>query len=247
MKKIKILIAATAMLFFGCQSLNAQWTFNGNNIYNTNSGNVGIGTPYPSQKLTIGKGNVLLPSAYLGNEGNLYFGGITDQSQVGMRLFGGTINGGSINGGMIDVRSKTLTEGLIFRVDNYYGGTERMRICANGNVGIGTDLTSNFNNYKLSVNGSIRAKEVVVETGWADFVFEKDYQLKSLTEVENFIKINKHLPEVPSAKEVEENGVTLGKMNAVLLQKIEELTLYMIALKKQNDVLTEKITTLVHE
>ncbi len=89
--------------------------------------------------------------------------------------------------------------------------------------------TTNYNsNYLLQVGGTIRAKEVKVETGWSDFVFEPDYELKPLGQIEDFINENGHLPDIPSAKEVEENGISLGEMDAKLLQKIEELTLYVI-------------------
>jgi hypothetical protein len=98
-------------------------------------------------------------------------------------------------------------------------------VVTNGNVGIGTSNPVN----KLDVKGIIRATEVKIETGWADFVFNDDYHLKPLSEVNTFIKENKHLPEIPSATEVKENeGVNLGEMQLKLLQKIEELTLYLI-------------------
>lgn len=101
-------------------------------------------------------------------------------------------------------------------------------IDANGDVSIGT---SNTMGYKFSVNGNIRAKEIKIETeNWPDYVFEPSYQLHDLNALEKFIKTNKHLPEVPSAKEVENNGVNLGEMNAILLKKIEELTLHVIEL-----------------
>ena len=113
----------------------------------------------------------------------------------------------------------------------------RFLIDANGNVGIGT-ITPGA--YRLAVNGKIRAKEVKVETGWSDFVFEDDYDLPTLAEVEQFIKVNKHLPEIPSAQEVAENGVNLGEMEAKLLQKIEELTLYIIQQEKRIKQLESK-------
>lgn len=103
-----------------------------------------------------------------------------------------------------------------------------------GNTGIGTAPNTNF---RLSVNGFVRAKEVVVETGWSDFVFHDGYYLPPLSEVEQFIKNNGHLQDIPPASEVRENGVGLADINTRLLQKIEELTLYMIELNKQIELL----------
>lgn len=117
---------------------------------------------------------------------------------------------------------------------------ERLRITSSGNVGIGT---SNPGVYKLNVIGKIRANEIVVDNEGADFVFGDEYKLQSLEEVENFIKTNKHLPEIPSAKEVQENGLSLGEMQTKLLQKIEELTLYIIELKKENLEIKKMIKT----
>jgi hypothetical protein len=107
---------------------------------------------------------------------------------------------------------------------------ERMRIRPNGNVGIGVVNPTQ----KLEVNGTIKTKEVnVTATGWADYVFKPDYELTSISEVERFIRENGHLPNLPSEKEVFENGVNLLEMNVKLLEKVEELTLYVIGLKKE--------------
>lgn len=103
----------------------------------------------------------------------------------------------------------------------------------NGNVSIGSNAGTDPN-YKLSVDGAMRAREIEVNlSSWADFVFEDDYQLAPLSEVEAYIEENNHLPNVPSANEVTENGVNLGEMDAILLRKIEELTLYTIELSKE--------------
>jgi len=100
----------------------------------------------------------------------------------------------------------------------------------NGNIGIGTSTP----NEKLTVNGKIRAKEIKVETAnWPDYVFKSSYPLMPLTKVESFIKEHGHLPEVPSVKEVEKDGIEVGANQAILLKKIEELTLYIIEQDKQ--------------
>ncbi len=112
---------------------------------------------------------------------------------------------------------------------NYY-----MFISDKGNVSIGTDDSKG---YKFAVKGKMIAEEIVVKLhgNWPDFVFKKEYGLMSLEDVECFIKEHSHLPNIPSASEVEEAGIPLGEMNAKLLQKIEELTLYLIELKKENE------------
>ena len=97
-----------------------------------------------------------------------------------------------------------------------------------GTVGIGTATVPT--GYRLAVDGNIMAEEIQIQLShtWPDYVFEEDYDLKPLSEVEAFVKANKHLPEVPSAKEVASEGQRLGEMNAILLKKVEELTLYLI-------------------
>ena len=113
-------------------------------------------------------------------------------------------------------------------------GTPKMRISRSGNVGIGT--TNIEAGYKLSVNGSVRATEVKVEAyPWPDYVFASDYELKTLADTKGYIDEHSHLPGMPSAKEVEENGIALGEMNAKLLEKIEELTLYVLQLHDRNN------------
>jgi hypothetical protein len=117
----------------------------------------------------------------------------------------------------------------------------------NGNLGIGTTNPDE----KLTVKGKIHTQEVRVDMSGPlvpDYVFAEDYKLKSLQEVEDYIKENKHLPEIPSAQEIEKNGLMLAEMNMNLLKKIEELTLYIIEMKKenvnQNEIQNEKIKTL---
>jgi len=103
------------------------------------------------------------------------------------------------------------------------------------NVGIGT---MNTGSYKLAVEGKIGCREINVLAGpFPDYVFENDYNLLPLNAVEAYIKENKHLPDVPSANVIAENGMNLGEMNLILMKKVEELTLYLIDLKHANDKL----------
>lgn len=106
-----------------------------------------------------------------------------------------------------------------------------------GNVSIGTTVSPV--GYKLAVGGKLIAEEVVVklQTSWPDYVFEKDYKLPSLEELQLFINEHNHLPGIASAKEVQDNGINLGELNTQLVKKIEELTLYIIDLKKEVDLL----------
>jgi len=108
-----------------------------------------------------------------------------------------------------------------------------------GTVGIGLPATNSA--YKLSVNGDIRAKRVVIETNWPDYVFEKDYKLKTLQQVDEFIQANGHLPEMPTQQEVKANGGDLGELVKLQMQKIEELTLYVIALNKKIEELSKTV------
>jgi hypothetical protein len=117
---------------------------------------------------------------------------------------------------------------------------------ASGSIAIGTTCVPPVGSpYKLAVNGTIVCKEINVEMPvsgcFPDYVFEKDYKLTPLHELEKFIAANKHLPEIPSAKEVEENGMKMGEMNVLLLKKIEELTLHLIEQDKKIKELQTKI------
>lgn len=112
---------------------------------------------------------------------------------------------------------------------------------SSGNVGIGTIAPQ----YKLAVNGTIGTREVIVtNTGWADYVLKPGYALKPLSHIEAYIRENQRLPEMPSEAEVKEKGVSLAEMQAKLLAKIEELTLHMIELDKQDKALREKLAGL---
>jgi hypothetical protein len=201
-----------------------------------NAGNVGIGTTNTTGKLAI-DANTAAPSIVLHVTNTA--GGANNNGAV---TFGGS---GSSAGsyGFIDynpnsaagVRYSALGP-LVFGSNTNVGYststfTEAMRVTASGNVGIGTQNPDT----KLAVNGTVHADQVIVDANvpTPDYVFDKSYDLPTLDAVKTFIDKNHHLPEIPSAAEVAKNGQNLGGMNMLLLKKVEELTLYLIAKDKK--------------
>ncbi|SHM97010.1 tail fiber protein [Flavobacterium chilense] len=160
------------------------------------------------------------------------FAGWTTSTAENMKSINYEVNGLPVNTNILsNIQNYTPNMNETHQVNNF--------LIMGNNVGIGTMAPDE----KLTVRGKIHTQEVRVDMAGPlvpDYVFANDYKLKSLQEVEDFIKENKHLPEVPSAQEIEKNGLMLAEMNIKLLQKIEELTLYMIELKKENDVIKKE-------
>ncbi len=188
-------------------------------IIKNNTGFIGIGTTDPTNsKLHISKSNT---EPY-------------PNEQIRLQSVGGS----APSTWRFDV---IADNGMFSIVDNSIG--RRLNIDALGNIGIGTEHPD----AKLTVKGDIHTQEVTVDLQGAiapDFVFEEDYDLKTLEETEEYIQANKHLPEIPSASEMKENGFELKKMNLRLLQKVEELTLHLIEQNKEIKTLKEKVAKL---
>jgi len=203
------------------------------------TGNVGVGTSNPQFKLDV-NGNVH-------HQGKLSIG--TTYNGFALNVAGNAyVIGGHtfINEGYGYLSASAVTgmfpsaSDIVFRINNI----EQMRIDQNGNMGIGVSNPSE----KISINGNVRAKKVIVsQTGWPDYVFDSSYSLRSLSEVESFIAKNKHLPDMPSAKEVDEKGISVGDNQALLVKKIEELTLYLLDIHKENLGLKKELIQLKEE
>ncbi|MVT08652.1 hypothetical protein [Chitinophaga tropicalis] len=177
------------------------------------------------------EGNDVDAGTYIGVEAYSTTGGQVKSFALEHKFYG------KLNSAINFYRGGDMTGGFMTFSTNT--GVERMRIDANGNVGIGTTATQQ---YKLAVEGTIGARRLRIDQGtWADFVFDPGYKLPSLMEVEQYIKVNRHLPDVPSTNEVKENGIDVGEMNKVLLQKVEELTLLLIQEHKEKEEIKKEL------
>ena len=204
-------------------------------ILNSN-GNVGIGTATPTQALNVVGRIGVSPSGTGSDEG--YNGGLMITKPQASGQYINLIRSGIVPWSIGTVyNSSTFAIGIGKSPDAGFTAPF-FNIDTNGNVGIGTTIPDS----KLTVNGKIHATEVVVDVNIpADYVFNSNYKLMPLHEVEKYVNTNNHLPEIPSASEIKKNGMSMGEMQNKLLQKIEELTLYIIDQQKKIEVLEQKV------
>ncbi|GCC50447.1 hypothetical protein SanaruYs_06620 [Chryseotalea sanaruensis] len=220
---------------------NAILYNSGNAFFN---GNVGIGVSQPGAKLEVnGNINVGSPnSVVLGYGATLNFlGASLNGDPLWISRYNNSANKSELRLNLGDDFGQQ--EDMFTIGTHHWNGGEwkpHFSVHASGKVGIGTTNPTQ----KLTVNGTVYSTEVKVDVNAGtgpDYVFEPTYQLPSLIEIENYIKANKHLPEVPSAKEMETNGINLSEMNMLLLKKVEELTLHLIEQQKEIEMLKTKI------
>lgn len=201
----------------------------------TETGDIGMGTENPSAKLHVS--TETSGDAVFRLEADTDNNNESDNPMIQLRQDGGQ------TGVNIGFSEEQMGSNLI-AIGTRYANQDNWEVLSinpsNGNVGIGT---KNAGNWKLAVKGKIRAEEIKVETGWADYVFREGYDLPSLEQVKRHIKEKGHLINIPSASEVKAHGIELGEMNKLLLEKIEELTLYTI----QQEEKLEKMELLERE
>lgn len=264
--------SAVVVVSLFCFSAFSQWTTSGTDIYNSNSGNVGIGTANISNKLEIA-GNVGI------NNSDIFLRGGTDQNHGlgwygSSKLWNGFVPDGPVlyghTGGMLGTNQFGLKKNILYwnstgiaigsGMSTYQGAMltvnlssgSNTAIAANGPVIVMNGFISaylpggNAGDFvgNVRVTGALSCASVKINN-WTieapDYVFEKDYKLPSLKLVEEHIVAEKHLPGVPSAAEMKKDGVDLSQMNMTILQKVEELTLYVIEQNKKIEDLEKKV------
>jgi hypothetical protein len=266
MKILKTAIAAMAIMV--SHSLHAQWIVNTNTptvTQNQNTtGQIKIFTDFPTANTMTWPlfiwGNVRHASgtnSFLGGANILALNSTAATTTTGTGLYVTTGNESSATGTIttayaikarVQTGLGTVTNGYGVYIENtaavndwgvYQAGADDTNYFA-GNIAVGT---TNPGSFKLAVEGKIGAREVQVLTTnpFPDYVFAPDYNLISLPELESFIKINKHLPGMPTATEIKNDGLALGKVSTVLVEKVEELTLYVIELEKLRNEQAEQL------
>ncbi len=194
----------------------------------TTNNDVGVGTVTPQARLHVLGGTDETIRITSLNPSIQFTDGLPVQNKKGFIDLSGN-----------DFRIGTNTENNLGNFIIRVNGLNTVYINPEGNMSIGTSSVAT--GYKVNIGGKVMCEELKVQLRpWADYVFADNYKLMNLSQLERFIKKNKHLPNIPSAAEVEKNGLEVGDMQRRMMEKIEELTLYIIELKKEIDTLKEQ-------
>ncbi len=215
--------------------LSITKSFSQTNTFPDN-GNVGIGTTSPKDKLDV-NGNILISNSAIPMGLITEIGGsATPLLNMSVNFRESNLNSAYI-GAAFRIDTRTTTDAPLFQWISRQPGSlvERINMVLTSDGVLGIGLVNPQQGDKLAVNGLIRAREVKVENNnWPDYVFTSTHKLPSMGDIEKYIDQNKHLPDIPSANEIKNEGLKLGEINALLLKKIEELTLYLI--KQDKDI-----------
>jgi len=196
------------------------------------NGSVGIGTTSPGSDLTVARNGTGV-SIHTGGSG--YFGSLAfNRESATGAIFNSSANAFQINNGGLD-------KNLHIQVYNGSGAAVNPdALTISGSTsGVGINTATMPNGYQFAVNGAAIATSMTVKlyANWPDYVFKKEYQLPTLWSIKKYIQNNKHLPGMPSEREIKDKGINLGEIVTVQTKKIEELTLYAIQQKEENEVL----------
>ncbi len=259
MKLTRFIFAFLIVSLFSIQIVRAtpgEWSTDGTNLYYTD-GRVGIGNSTPSALLDVGSHPSGITSGHLVVDDvnrKVYVGRLGDsgntknfivQNRVGAEIFNVDVNNGQI---FSNSRLKITSGNEVLQLSN---GERSMTINrAPGGANTGSWVFNTHDNFEFVTDGIARvkidntalyAREIRVNSTWADYVFEPEYKLMNLYDLEKFIKENKHLPNIPSAKTIENEDLNVGETMRLQMEKIEELTLHTIEQQKQIDYLKSKI------
>lgn len=253
MKKNLIFMSVLAMSYISAQIYTPTGSVN--TTTNSSTGNIGVGTSTPKRKLHIVNGDVYVDGAGVFNFGDdaRFIVNKTDLPFMRKATFS-MAQYGIASPETVESAELWLSGNDGIRMFTKGYNKPRMSILNNGRVGIGSINPDS----ELTVKGKIHAEELKVDLNIpADYVFEKyytgksylksEYTVPTLDEVERFTKENNHLPSIPSARQIQKNGLNVGEMTNLLLQKIEELTLYLIEQNKRLKKQEEKIEELNHK
>jgi len=219
--------------------LFAQWNVSGTNIYNSNSGNVGIGLP-----------QTITPIYKLHLNGTIGWNVPSTAAQNILTVGRYSLNHQMVVTNVVESFKLQTSQNVYLEAFEASSSTflklkaQTIELNTPNSITINSLVIPNFiqigsrplpSGYKLGVSGKIIAEEINVQlsASWPDYVFSDEYILMPLTELSTYVRKYKHLPDVPDAAEVEKSGLELGEINAVLLKKIEELTLYLIEQDKK--------------
>lgn len=263
---MKTKLAIVMGFFLAGTAQAAGWVTSGSNNYVNDGGNVGINTTTPGATLDVWPVTATgfpAPRFIATSDTDWHSPLFTVERSRGSKTTQTAVIANDSIGGFdfwaMSSSGRKRAAQLLIRVDGTPGASyvpakiqfvttnaagvtaQRMVVTAEGKVGIGTAAPGT---YSLAVNGSIRAKEIVVDSGWADYVFTDEHKLMPLQDLKDFIAANGHLPGLPAEREVRANGMEVSKATTSLLEKVEQLTLYVIQLDEENKSMKQKLEAL---